>query len=291
MENTTPDFHLIAHSHGVAVLDAVSNWRKQLNSLGEHDPRYGAAFQGWFNGSITGEPFTTEINHPSIESKKIDAWIISSAAKVGQLAALKSSNGINTLYIDEKFSAVLSAWNDSRPIVSMLNGNEHALTMLNRFPPYDFIDSEEKTLRRDVTIIDEIFIDQIISTWINAVYFSLVALRKSCNSQLIHILPPPPRENPQSSVHTEAFPEGMLENGFIPDHLRLKWYRRYCRTLAECLATINCQVLEAPAQACNPSGLLREDYAEGLTHGNMRYGELVAVQIASALQRLKHESV
>lgn len=291
MENTPLDFHFIAHSHGVSVLDAISNWRKQLNSLGEHDPRYGAAFQGWFNGSITGEPFTTEIDHPSIEFKKIDAWIISSAAKVGQLAVLKSSNGISTLYLDEKFSAVLNAWNDSRPIVSMLNGNEHALTMLNRLPPYDFIDSEEKSLHRDATIIDELFIDQIISTWINAVYFSLVALRKSCNNQLIHILPPPPRENPTTSVHTEAFPDEMLAKGFIADHLRLKWYRRYCRKLTECLTAINCQVLEAPTLACNSNGLLKEEYAEGLTHGNMKYGVLVAEQIASTLQRPKHESV
>lgn len=291
MEDATPDFHLIAHSHGVSLLDGVSNWREKLHSPGEHDPRYGAAFQGWFNGTINGEPFTTTVTNPDIQLKKIDAWIISSGAKVGQLAIFNNANGANVLYLDEKFSAVLQAWNDERPIVSMLNGNEHALTMLNRLPPYDFIDAETTALIANVPIIDEIFIDQTISAWVNAVYYSLVALKKSSNNQLIHVLPPPPREHPQASAHSEAFPDAILANGFLPDQLRLKWYRRYCRKLTECLAPINCQVLAAPAQACTPEGLLKEEYAEGLTHGNLQYGVLVAEQIASTLQRPGHESL
>jgi len=65
----------------------------------------------------------------------------------------------------------------------------------------------------------------------------------------------------------------------------MKWYKRYCRRLALRLATIDCDVVLPSPEACNAEGLLREEYAEGLTHGNNEYGKLAARQIESWLSR------
>jgi hypothetical protein len=62
MKQTAPDFYLIAHSHGVSLLDGITDWRKQKLVVDDHDPRYGEAFQGWFNGSsVMNDPFTAEV--------------------------------------------------------------------------------------------------------------------------------------------------------------------------------------------------------------------------------------
>lgn len=285
MEETSLDFHLIAHSHGVSLLDGITNWREKVRSPGANDPRYGAAFQGWFDGSITGEPFETLVTNSSVPLSRFDAWVISSGNEVGQLAVINDSSGSSVLYVNEKLTSILQVWDDALPIVSMLNGNDYALMMLNRLPAYDFIDQDVQSLAVDVPIIDEIFIDHQVNTWISATYHALIAIRKSGSNQLIHVLPPPPRESPHLSKHFEIFPAEVLAKGFAPDSLRLKWYRRYCRKLTECLTTINCMVVTPPLSACNERGLLKEEFAEGLTHGNKNYGVLVGNQIASVLQR------
>jgi hypothetical protein len=283
VKQTTPDFYLIAHSHGVSLLDGISDWRKRFRVGGEHDPRYGDAFQGWFNGSMIGEPFPAVVVDKSLPLGNLEAWLLSDGAGVGALARFDRSNGSGVLHINRKFSGVLQTWNGSSPIVSMLNGNEHALTMLNRMPSYDFLDPEIPAIETSVPIIDEIYIDQCIDSWTSVLFYSLVAIKRLAQNQLIHILPPPPRENPQLSQHFETLRDQVVAHGFLPDRLRLKWYRRYCRHLTALLAPINCKVLEPPPESCNSNGLLKEEYAEGLTHGNSKYGKLIAMQLAIEL--------
>ena len=100
---------------------------------------------------------------------------------------------------------------------------------------------------------------------------------------MAHVLPPPPREHPERAIHFETLEEDLRTFGFTPVALRLKWYRRYCQLLSARLASLGCHVLSPPAAACSTDGLLQDDFAEGLTHGNRRYGRLVAEQIASWL--------
>jgi hypothetical protein len=169
----------------------------------------------------------------------------------------------------------------------MINGNEHAATMLNQWPPYDFLEEEVAGMDPEATIIDETFIDERIDAWIAAVYFPLMVLRQLVTNPLAHVLPPPPRENPRNSSHVELMGELISRYGFAPDRLRLKWYRRYCRLLGARLATIDCQVLAAPFQACDSHGLLRDEYAEGLTHGNDLYGTMTAQRIESWLREMR----
>lgn len=56
-----PDFFLLAHSHGVSLLDGMTNWREGHRKDTDGDPRYGEAFQGWFGGVMRRDPFMTDI--------------------------------------------------------------------------------------------------------------------------------------------------------------------------------------------------------------------------------------
>jgi hypothetical protein len=245
---------------------------------------YGLAFQGWFNGAVSSEPFETEVSDVALSFTHIEAWLISSGSGIGELARLQRQGEADTLMIHQKLIALLNAWNGTRPIVSMLNGNEPAQFMLNRFPAYDFIDPDVPGVKVGVPVIDIAFIDQAIRGWIRAVLPALLAVRRLAANPLIHVLPPPPREHPERSRHFETMDKLVTAFGFLPGQTRLKWYRRYCRQLSAQFGSFGIRVVAAPSEACTPEGLLKEEYAEGLTHGNAAYGRLVAAQLSSLLE-------
>lgn len=191
------------------------------------------------------------------------------------------------IQVNPAYEQVLRSWQGTIPIVSMINGNEHALTMLNRWPPYDFMEEEIPAVEPGVPIIDDMFIAEHVEQWIAEIFFPLAALRQLASNPLIHVLPPPPREDPHNSAHFEVLRDAISRYGFASNQIRLKWYKRYCRQLSTRLSAIQCDVLAPSPEACNPHGLLRADYAEGLTHGNYKYGMLTARQIESWLHRLR----
>jgi hypothetical protein len=282
-----PDFFLLAHSHGLSLLDGISNWRERATvKTAETDTRYGAALQGWLTGSLSAEPFETEVGALGLPFKQVEAWLISPKSGIGDLAKIQHNDGADTVVVNEKLAAILAGWNSKVPIVSMLNGNEHALIMLNRFPAYDFVDIDLTNFQPGVPVIDTAFIDDVISGWINAVFPALLTVRHMTENPLIHVLPPPPRENPERSRHFEVLNELVAAFGFLPEQVRLKWYRRYCRKLSAQLASVGIIVLPPPNDACTIDGLLKEEFAEGITHGNAAYGRLVAEQLSILLETL-----
>ena len=219
-----------------------------------------------------------------IPLKSIEAWVFSFKLSIPSLAHIENVDGASTLYLNTEFAKVLGSWDGPTPIVSMLRGNEHASMMLNNLPAYDFVDPAVPELMKGVPIIDDVFIDQHIQNWIDAVFPSLLAIRQTARNPVIHVLPPPPRENPHLANYQEFLGKLVAQFGFVPDHLRLKWYRRYCHQLAIRLESIGCRVLPHPEEACTPDGLLKEEYAEGLTHGNGSYGALVAGKLLSTME-------
>jgi hypothetical protein len=282
------DFHLLANSHGVALLDGVTSWREQLRVNAAHDPRYGEPFQGWYGEVIPRQPIDVAIVRATSLMKSVRAWVIAGEG-IGPLVTFEKHPGAAQLEltINPDFGQVLRTWIGTIPIVSMIQGNEHAVTMLNRWPPYDFLDPELPSVKATVPIIDGMFIDEYVAPWVGAVFYPLAAAKHIARNPMVHVLPPPPRENPQNSRHLETLREEIVQYGFAPGPLRLKWYKRYCRMLSAQLATIGCAVLPAPREACNQDGLLMEEYAEGLTHGNGKYGVLLASQIESWLSGVR----
>lgn len=288
LADTAPNFFLIAHSHGVSLLDGITDWRSVLRKDVDPDPRYGQAFQGWFQGAIPRIPFKASLTGHAPSLGQIEIWIMSDSEGVLPLVGLPQpgAEGSPQIPVNPEYLKVLQSWRGATPIISMINGNEHALTMLKRWPPFDFLEGEIP-LESEVPVIDDVFIDEHVEPWLDSVFLPLELLKHVSPNPVAHVLPPPPRENPQNSTHLEVLREAISRYGYTPDRLRLKWYRRYCRLLSTRLAAIGCDVLSPSPEACNSEGLLREDYAEGLTHGNSRYGVLTARQIESWLHGLR----
>ena len=271
-------FLLLTHSHGIALLDALTDWRKSWRA-NNRDIRYGEAFQGWFDGSMPAKPFVADVfSSAPPQFKSVTAWILSGSQNA-PLIEIDYSPDL-TLKASSHLTEVLGEWNGKTPLVSMIHGNEHARTSLNQWPPYDFLDDDVAEFNAEAQVVDSLFIDSYVQPWINPVYLTLLAVRRLVSNPIIHVLPPPPRENPGNARHLETLADEIKAYGFLPDYLRLKWYRRYCRLLGNQLANIECKVLEPPVEACSQQGMLKEAYAEGLTHGNGRYGDALARKLA-----------
>ena len=285
MEQTTPDFYLIADSLGVSLLDGITNWREQFRTSGEHDKSFGVSFQGWANGSMINAPFLTDVIDQNSSLKKIHAWVRAPKSTGTTQGILATINSSNVLDINHEFLQFLQSWNDPTPLVSMIaSGKGYLFPVFNHpKPEYDFFDPEVPGIEKNMPIIDDIFIDRLVADWVNPVYFATIAMVKSGKNH-IHVLPPPPLENPERTKHLEGLDQFVNAYGFLRGRTRVKWYRRYCRELTRRLEKLNCRVLPAPPGTCNSDGLLLQEYAEGLTHANSKYGRLVAEQIASSLR-------
>jgi len=63
MSMSAPAFYLIGHSHVIAVLDAVTDWREQRRAeqVCTSDPRYAELYQEWLGGTTPGEPFIAHV--------------------------------------------------------------------------------------------------------------------------------------------------------------------------------------------------------------------------------------
>lgn len=274
-----PGFHLLAHSHGVAFLDAATDWRSRVKLAGAPDPRFGATFQGWFGGTLPARPMELAFLRPGA-ARTLVAWVMPPGGPVGHLVEMvPGPDGAPMPRVNPAYVEVLREWRGKGPIVSMIRGNEHALAMLGRFPPYDFVDPEVPGVVAGVPVIDEGLVERYVAPWTDMVFHPLELARREAAVPVLHVPPPPPREKAEGARHLEEMGEVVRQYGFVPESLRLKWYRRYCRQLRTRLSAIGCDLLEAPREALTEKGLLREAFSEGLTHGNRQYGELVAAQV------------
>lgn len=275
------DFVVLGHSHAVAFLDGVTDWRRHLAPPAQvpDDPRYGEAFQGWFSGAFPDEVLKPRVSESGLRSREIIARVIPRDSNLERMVKQKPrEDGRVQLTIQPEFMAFLKGLPANVPIASFLHGNEHAKMMMGHLPRYDFLEPEVPgfNLTLDAVPIDAIFIDQIVNSWISVVAPTLIAIRAATGSRLIHVLPPPPREKPLSATHFEKLGAIVREHGFAPDALRLKWYRRYCRVLSAILTSNGCEVLSPPATTLTDDGLLKSSLAEGVTHANAAYGKHLA---------------
>jgi len=254
------DVCILGHSHIISVLDAITDWRTK------HE-REIVTQSDTFNLNCNVTNFAFGIN---IHQK----WHLSSTFKIIENIKIKNKNNFEYV-INNVFLKIIKGWSGDIPIVSMLFGNEHAYAMINSLPEYDFLDEEIHSYFNGVQIVDTTYIDLHIEKWVSAIYHPLRIIRGLVPNPLIHILCPPPRESPELADDLEILIDLVRRYGFVSDSLRLKLYRRYCRKLTSALTSINCIVLTQPADAFNIDGLLKLEYAEGLTHANKYYGELL----------------
>ena len=282
------DFVVVGHSHAVAFLDGVTDWRKHIASTTHlpSDPRYSDAFQGWFSGAFPDESLQLQVTEPGLRSRRILARLIPRTSALNGAAEYVQRDGQPNLLIQPQFLDFLKGLPANVPIVSFIRGNEHARQMLGDLPRYDFLEPEVAGLdpAADAVPIDTIFIDQVIDTWLSVTLPTLAAIRAVTGERVIHILPPPPRENPQSAGYFEKVGAIVREHGFAPDAIRLKWYRRYCRLLSMALGLNGCEVLPPPTETLTKDGFLKSTLADGLTHAKLDYGKILARAIEEKIR-------
>jgi hypothetical protein len=166
-------------------------------------------------------------------------------------------------------------------VVSVLHGNEAAsIGLVDNHPPYDFApldDGDALPLAPPpAQPIDRFYIARWVDSFAQRAIFAVTALQRSLPStRVVHVLPPPPLEDPARLVRRELLETLLAQHGFVRPLLRLKWSLAYRACVQKALAAQGIQVLLAPRPALTAGGFLREDLGEGLTHGNGRYGALL----------------
>jgi hypothetical protein len=89
---------------------------------------------------------------------------------------------------------------------------------------------------------------------------------------------------PENASVLEVLKEPLARFGFLRPSLRLKWYRRYLDLQIPILNSIGVTVATPDYTVAIDNGYLVPGYAEGLTHGNARYGALVASHLRQIIQ-------
>jgi hypothetical protein len=166
-------------------------------------------------------------------------------------------------------------------LVSALHGYEAAsVSLIDNHPPYDFSpfdDNDALPLASPpVQPIDRSHIAHWVDTFALPAIRSVTALQQSLPStRVVHVLPPPPLEDPAKVTRREVLESSLARYGFVRPSLRLKWSLAYCARVRTALVARGIQVMGAPRATLTTAGFLREDLSEGLTHGNSLYGATI----------------
>jgi len=103
-------------------------------------------------------------------------------------------------------------------------------------------------------------------------------------ARLVHVAAPPPIEDEAHILaNAEGFAPLFAQHGVKPFAMRQRVYRLMLEALGRELAAHGIASLSAPAGALTPAGGLKADFARGCLHGNQRYAELLAQQMAEVL--------
>jgi hypothetical protein len=271
---------LIGHSHMVCLLDALGPWREQA---GIHklrlDPRYGEAFQGWFDSGLEHAFVLRPGDTVSAAPADIKTCLITGKIKSPLFPpATGAPNDTGERSLLARFIEQLS---DREIVVSALFGNELAdLQLINNLAPYDFAgrDGPSSWSWPDPQYqpIDRAYIERRIVSASFAVILSITTLHQQLpGARVIHVLPPPPLKHPELVARREALDELIARYGFVRPTLRLKWHYAYCEHVEKALVPLGIEVLWSPSRSRTREGFIREELSEGLTHGNSEYGSML----------------
>ena len=114
---------LIGHSHAVSILDAIADWRPQVQmDNGVEDSRYTRAFQGWFSVNTGGELFELEPYPEFKELSGMQVCLISDTTFSGNLASFGSEEtGHANVDVSEFLAAFIQKVSSFDVIISALH--------------------------------------------------------------------------------------------------------------------------------------------------------------------------
>lgn len=169
-------------------------------------------------------------------------------------------------------------------IFAFLQGNEAAtLSLIENRPPLDFMRSGDKIpASPEHQIVSRALIQKHMLVMCMEATAMAEALRAML-PQAIIIMPAPPPPIPsaeQIMANPEAFGDMLKDCNITQASVRMKYYQEYMSLMHSVCEQLTLGFMVPPGQALTEDGFLAEGYWLGATHGNMRYGELVAAQIA-----------
>lgn len=273
---------LIGHSHAVCLLDALGTWRDQAGlSTAAQDPRYGEAFRGWFDVDMGGNAFTLAVGRTSFPAPAELVTCLLTGKTSGDLITVRGVGNLKQVRGTPLLTRCVQQFRNIDLVVSTLHGNEAAsVCLIDNHPPYDFApfdDNDALPLAPPPSQpIDRSHIARWVNTFAQPAILSVIALQQSLPStRIVHVLPPPPLEEPAKVMRREVLESLLARHGFVRPLLRLKWSLAYRARVRTALDSQGIQVMDAPRAALTAGGFLREDLSEGLTHGNGHYGAML----------------
>lgn len=280
-----PKIAILGHSHAVALLEAIGDWRKSLTTgdPGDADNRYPASFQSWHATDMGRRLFRLDAREKNPVFDDILVSLLTAGTPGGDKLAEFTNFEPPILGTSSLLRAIMDQIVDRDVVISCLYGNEHViLGMVNSLPLYDFAPFDGIP---DAYPLDHLYVQTILNSGISQTILpAILALRSRFpNARIIQVAPPPPLEDPSLSPHREAMEDMIRGSGFVRPSLRLKWYKAYVRAVRSALAPLNTRYLDISDDVTTASGFLRPDYAEGLTHGNELYGQVLAGRLAELL--------
>jgi hypothetical protein len=167
-------------------------------------------------------------------------------------------------------------------LISMLNGNDHsALSLVQHIAPYDFClpSHPELPLIANAQPVPYDIVRKKLEPWMDKTIAALAMARVMLPKiRIIHVFPPPPvASNNLIMKGPEVFQAHLERFGITPLSLRVKWY----------FLANQIEFLDAPSQSIGNDLGLKDMYAMGATHGNEKYGQLIAQQLQANLNSLE----
>lgn len=167
-------------------------------------------------------------------------------------------------------------------VLSMIGGNQHAVFSTIQHPlPFDFFfPGDGSAASRKIEIVPYRALEDAFANGLRrGDGTSLEALRNATSARVVHIIPPPPKED---NAHIRQYHEthfandGLGNRGVSSPELRLKFWKLQTRVLESLCAELGIEIMMPPQRAVDEAGFLRpEFYAQDATHANWRYGERV----------------
>lgn len=209
----------------------------------------------------------------------------SAQVKVHRLLKEKNGKPIGDTSF-EAFLRIVSRLDEKDVVISMIGGNQHAVLSTIQHPqPLDFFTPEAAPRSLEgVQIIPYRTMFEIFSQGLRKGDAKMLeALRKATAARVIHVIPPPPKQDNAfiEQFHESLFArEGLAARGVSPAELRLKFWTLQTRVLVKICKELGIKPMMPPRLAVDEGGFLRPDYyANDATHANWLYGERLLREI------------
>lgn len=211
--------------------------------------------------------------------------------EIYRIRKIKSGKVIGDIPL-ERFSKKIKALNEDDWVISLVGGNQYAMiSTLRPCPDVYLVDPSEPSDQKSVacygpaTIIPRRAMKSYLASGIGNLDGAVLArIRASTRARVVHILPPPPKQDNEfirRSHDTVFAPAGCIGIDPSEPQFRLKCWQLQRECLEELCGEIGIEVLPPPADTVDDGGFLKPFYyGKDVTHANRRYGDRLLREIA-----------